>query len=238
MSTERTLWEFLDTVDRRPDIIDTTDEGVEQDYFAPATAPTAVRWRVGATAGVGLVLGIVVIAVVAFLFRSQGPEPSIITPPSGESAEEIAGVPASGDVARPEEVLLIHVVGAVFAPGVVQVPAQSRVLDAINKAGGATEDALLDGVNLARVVFDGEQIVVPRIGEEIMSSPGGPGQPISLSRADSLTLQTLPRVGPATADRIIAWRETHGPFKSVEDLLAISGIGPATLEGFRDRVVP
>ena len=69
------------------------------------------------------------------------------------------------------------------------------------------------------------------------ASPEGSG-PISLSRADQATLETLPRIGPATAERIIAWREEHGPFQSVEDLLAISGIGPATLEGLADRVVP
>jgi competence protein ComEA len=120
----------------------------------------------------------------------------------------------------------------------VEVPINSRVIDAINQAGGATSEALLDGVNLARLVFDGEQIVVPVTGLEPAISSGQPGQKISLSQADSLTLQTLPRVGPATAERIIAWRTAHGPFRSVEDLLAVSGIGPATVEGFRDLVVP
>jgi len=137
-----------------------------------------------------------------------------------------------------EDVVVVHVVGAVAKPGVVSLPASSRVQDALVLAGGALEEAELAGVNLARVVFDGEQIVVPRQGEPVVSASAEGSGPISLSRADQATLETLPRIGPATAERIIAWREEHGPFQSVEDLLAISGIGPATLEGLADRVVP
>jgi competence protein ComEA len=135
--------------------------------------------------------------------------------------------------------VIVHVVGAVHAPGVIEIPENSRVLDALERAGGARSDADLTGINLARIVFDGEQIVVPIPGEALApNSPANLQGPISLSRADQATLETLPRIGPATAERIISWREKHGPFGSVEDLLAVSGIGPATLEGIRDRVVP
>ncbi|MEL0148794.1 MAG: helix-hairpin-helix domain-containing protein, partial [Pontimonas sp.] len=99
-------------------------------------------------------------------------------------------------------------------------------------------DAELGGVNLARVVYDGEQIIVPRVGEPAVASSGAGSGPISLSRANQETLETLPRIGPATAERIIAWRDKNGPFRSVEDLLAVSGIGPATLEGLAEHVVP
>jgi competence protein ComEA len=111
------------------------------------------------------------------------------------------------------------------------------VQDALALSGGALEDADLRSVNLARTVFDGEQIVVPRMGDPLDSFGGGSGL-LSLSQADQASLETLPRIGPATAERIIAWREANGPFRSVEDLLAISGIGPATLEGLADLVVP
>jgi competence protein ComEA len=134
--------------------------------------------------------------------------------------------------------VLVHVVGAVEEPGVVSLPENSRVHDALALAGGAQEDAELGGVNLARVVYDGEQIIVPRVGEPAVASSGEGSGPISLSRADQETLETLPRIGPATAERIIAWRDKNGPFRSVEDLLAVSGIGPATLEGLAEHVVP
>jgi competence protein ComEA len=134
--------------------------------------------------------------------------------------------------------LVVHVVGAVVRPGVVRLPEFSRVEDALAQAGGPTAEAQLSGVNLAREIFDGEQIVVPVWGQEVSAATGSGSGPISLSRADQAALETLPRVGPATAQRIIAWRESNGPFRSVEDLLAVSGIGPATLEGLADLVVP
>jgi competence protein ComEA len=250
MSSQRTLWEFLDTAEPGPKILDTADEDVEVDYFTKPATRTTVRWRVAATAGVGLALGIVVIAVGAYMYRSSAVSLNVVATEDDSSARSPGGETGQSATAVPETspalLVLIHVVGAVISPGVVEVPADSRVLDAINKAGGASEDAALEGVNLARIVFDGEQIVVPREGEVPSGAgggvgggaPGGPAPLVSLSNADSQTLQTLPRVGPATAERIIAWRTAHGPFRSVEDLLAISGIGPATVEAFRDLVVP
>jgi competence protein ComEA len=134
---------------------------------------------------------------------------------------------------------MVHVVGAVESPGVIELPENSRIVDALAKAGGAREDAVLSGINLARVLFDGEQIVVPALGDEPVL-PAGEAPPglVSLSSYTCAELETLPRVGPATAARIIAWREANGPFASVDDVLAVSGIGPATLEGFRSLVVP
>jgi competence protein ComEA len=237
MRPARTLWEFLDTADPLPTIVDTVDEEIEHNPFAAPPPNLGIRWRVAATAGVGVVLGLVVIAVGAYMFRAPPSELSVITAQASsagavvESAPGLSGPPIAHTV-------LVHVVGEVNAPGVVEVPIDSRVIDAISKAGGPTADAFLGGVNLARVVFDGEQIVVPGVSQELENAPIPRGGKISLSQADSLTLQSLPRVGPATAERIIAWRTTHGPFRSVDDLLAISGIGPATLEGFRDLVVP
>jgi competence protein ComEA len=135
--------------------------------------------------------------------------------------------------------VMVHVVGAVESPGVIELPENSRIVDALAKAGGAREDAVLSGINLARMLLDGEQIVVPALGDEPAGASGvTPPGLVSLSRGTSAELETLPRVGPATAARIIAWREANGPFASVDDVLAVSGIGPATLEGFRSLVVP
>jgi competence protein ComEA len=175
-----------------------------------------------------LVAGFLVVVVGANFMRSLAPPPEAL--PVAESSES-----PSAEVL--ENTVMVHVVGAVALPGVVTVPETSRVQDALALSGGALEDADLRSVNLARTVFDGEQIVVPRMGDPLDSFGGGSGL-LSLSQADQASLETLPRIGPATAERIIAWREANGPFRSVEDLLAISGIGPATLEGLADLVVP
>ena len=123
--------------------------------------------------------------------------------------------------------LVVHVLGAVVVPGLYELPVGSRVVDAIAVAGGFAADADRGGVNLARLLVDAEQVQVPVIGAPDAASGGL----VNLNTADSATLQTLPRVGPAFADRIIAWREANGGFRSVDDLLSVSGIGDKTFEG-------
>lgn len=223
MGISKTLWEILDHQRRQPALVDTRDPGTTN-HFAP---PRPVRWKVGVSAALVLIAGVVVVVVGGSFVRSLAPAPEPL--PVAEMATTDSVV---------EDIVVVHVVGAVGDPGVVSLPASSRVQDALVLAGGALEEAELAGVNLARIVFDGEQIVVPRKGEPVVSASAKGSGPISLSRADQAALETLPRIGPATAERIIAWREEHGPFQSVEDLLAVSGIGPATLEGLADRVVP
>lgn len=157
----------------------------------------------------------------------------------------------------PTEVVVVHVLGAVVEPGIVEVPLGSRVIDAIAAARGPAEDAELGGVNLARVVIDGEQLWVPRVGEVPPGGAGGGGVGagggsggagasggtgvdsqgrVNINTADAAALETLAGVGPALAARIIAWREQNGPFRSVDELTAVSGIGPRTLDGMRNQV--
>ena len=142
----------------------------------------------------------------------------------------------------------VHVGGCVLAPGVVEVAASSRVSDAIAAAGGFSENAAPDALNLARVVTDGERIIVPSYEEYETSKasfenggstsdpnlPGdnpaasinsGSGSLININTASAAELQTLNGVGPSTAEKIIADREASGPFSSIEDLMRVSGIG-------------
>lgn len=233
MSVGKSLWEFLDSADTQKRVIDTHDEGLDEDYFQTVETAPRFRWKIGVTAGLALVAAVVLIAVAAYVVRQATPVTQTLVAPVAQNDTAALGP------GTPDAVVIVHVVGAVQHPGVIELPENSRVLDALELAGGATKEADLTGINLARIVFDGEQIVVPLPGE--MPPPGSAGTvdaPVSLSRADQPTLETLPRVGPATAERIIAWREKNGPFLSVDDLLAVPGIGPATLEGIRDRVVP
>jgi competence protein ComEA len=123
---------------------------------------------------------------------------------------------------------LVHVVGKVAQPGVVELPIGSRVQDAIEAAGGATNNKALESVNLARVVVDGEQIVVGA------PAGGATSSKISINSASADQLDELPGVGPAIAQRIVQWRETNGPFTSIDELTEVSGIGPSILEQIRD----
>jgi competence protein ComEA len=138
--------------------------------------------------------------------------------------------------------LVVHVVGAVRAPGLYKLPRSSRVADAVAKAGGAAAKADLALVNLAAPLSDGQQVVVPERAPPLAASGGGPeaGAPgsVHLNSATVEQLDTLPGVGPVTAKKIVDYRQAHGAFSSVEDLDAIPGIGPARIEQLRDLVAP
>lgn len=139
--------------------------------------------------------------------------------------------------------LLVQVGGAVRHPGLVSVPVGARAVDAVAAAGGPTERADSTALNLAARVVDGQQLVLPERGQASATAvgPGSAAQvgaPVSLSTASEQQLETLPRVGPAMAARIIAYRTAHGPFASVTDLTKVSGIGPKTFDSLKDLVQP
>jgi competence protein ComEA len=137
---------------------------------------------------------------------------------------------------------VVDVVGAVRRPGLLRLAQGSRVADAVRLAGGTTPRAQLDLVNLAAPLADGEQVVVPRAGgagaTPAGAVPGAPVAPLQLSVATAEQLDALPGVGPATAAKIVAYRQEHGPFRSVDDLVGVPGIGPAKLAALKDLVVP
>ena len=144
---------------------------------------------------------------------------------------------SSGGVSYPTvpEAFIVHVSGAVNRPGLVTVPSSARVADAIAGAGGAAVGADLAGLNLASAVRDGEQIVVPLVGAA--TTPGqATDRGIDLNRATAAELEDLPGVGPVLAGRIVAYRDLHGSFAAVEDLLDVGGIGEAKLAAMRDSI--
>ena len=134
--------------------------------------------------------------------------------------------------------LAIHVAGEVVSSGVHELPAGSRVIDAITAAEGPTSSAELDALNLAAFLADGDRIYVPSLeevdGDSLLVLEQGVGASININRASAGELEALPGVGPATADQIVRDREANGPFASVDDLTRVSGIGPATVEKLRD----
>jgi competence protein ComEA len=159
---------------------------------------------------------------------------------------------ATTSTTKPSLAIVVDVVGAVRRGGVVRLPAGARVVDAIAAAGGATADADLVRLNLAAPVTDGSRIAVPRIGAPAppvdptavsgVTTPGTdetgatPGAPVDINTATADQLDTLPGVGPATAAAIISDRKAHGPFRSVNDLGRVRGIGDAKLEQLRPLV--
>ena len=153
-------------------------------------------------------------------------------------ATAVETVPLADDpVALQTGALYVHVLGEVGRPGLYELDVGARVVDALAAAGGTTDEADLAAVNLARVLADGEQLRVPSVHERAAEGEGNAGDGlIDLNTADQATLETLPRIGPALAQRIIAWRDEHGRFASVDDLLAVSGIGEKMLAGMRDLV--
>ncbi len=152
------------------------------------------------------------------------------------------GTGAAGPSAR----VVVDVVGEVRRPGLYRLADGSRIADAVARAGGATRKAELAQVNLAAPLADGEQVVVPARGSAAAAAPtaatGGdgaaPSAPIQLSTATLEQLDSLPGVGPATAQKILDYRTKHGAFSSVDELDAVPGIGPKRLEQLRDLVVP
>lgn len=188
-------------------------------------------WKIGA-AGVALV---VVFAVASGLARPTRGGAEVVLPRADTT------VPAAA-ADKSDEELVVHVAGAVNTPGLYRLKADARVSDAIAAAGGAASDADLDRINLAAPAADGSQIYVVRQGEAgppPSASGGGAAKGetvIDLNRATAEELDELPGIGPSTAQAIVDHRAEHGPFRSVDDLLEVRGIGPAKLEAIRKRV--
>lgn len=161
--------------------------------------------------------------------------PARIAPPA-------VAQPSAGPSVAPEmEGVVVHVAGKVRHPGLYTLPAGARVADAIEAAGGPRGGADLDLLNLAEVLVDGTKIEVLGAGSAPSVSsitPGTPAAPavININTADQTALEQIPGIGPVKAAAIIEHRDTSGPFAAVEDLLDVTGIGPATLESLRPYV--
>jgi competence protein ComEA len=139
------------------------------------------------------------------------------------------------------QLLRVYVSGAVQTPDVYELLPDSIVKDALLAAGGPANEADLDRINLAAPVADGQQIYVPHLGEEALpvqppAAQSAPDGKVHLNTADLATIETLPGIGPSLAQRILDYRQAHGPFERIEDITEVSGIGPATFERIRDLI--
>ncbi|KKM11185.1 hypothetical protein SY88_09890 [Clostridiales bacterium PH28_bin88] len=173
----------------------------------------------------------------------QADLPAVLPPPTVVEAGGVGGTPrpAAEPEAEPARIV-VHVAGAVEQPGVYRLPAGSRVDDAVRLAV-PTRDANLDGLNLAAVLVDGQQVPVPKIGEPVTEmAPQQPGtatgvsKKVNINTASLAELDTLPGIGPALAQRIIDYRTQKSPFRDPRDITNVSGIGEAKYSQIQDLI--
>ena len=201
------------------------------DVVVPAGLRARLEEIVGRRVDTGMVIAAVGVLVVGGLLV-WGRKPAAAIAPPATAAPSVAASPSAVG-------LLVHVAGAVRRPGLYELPAGARVADAIEAAGGPGQRADLGALNLAAPLTDGTKVEVPVRGAAGAAAPSAPPAspgPISLNSADAAALETIPGVGPVTAAAILAYRDEAGPFTSVEELMEVSGIGPATLESIRPYV--
>ena len=228
------------------------------DALDPAARRATPRVRVAIGAAVVLfIAAVAAAALMSFAASGGGVQERVVAtggPGAGDGSRSASGS-ASGSERASTAVgvettpLLVHVLGAVVRPGLVELHPGDRVVDAVAAAGSASGVKPPAGVNLARPVADGEQLVVFAVGQvPPPSAPGAAGGAsatgggpsdglVHLNTADVAALDTLPRIGPALAQRIIDWRDANGPFTSVDQLLDVAGIGDAVFSGLADKVV-
>ncbi len=184
----------------------------------------------------GLIVVLVALVGGAGLWYARSlPKPIAIAEAGPGAAEEVA---SSSATPAP---LIVDVAGAVRKPGVYEFAEGERVVDAIERAGGPMPKADLSLLNLAAMLVDGTQILVPKAGPTASGSatgdvPGAAGALINVNTASATELEELSGIGEVLAAAIVDYRTQNGPFASVDELLDVSGIGPATLEEIRDQV--
>ena len=229
------------------------ETGGMPDIVVPPSWRDRLEELVGRRRDVWLIaLVVVVVAFGAFVLRSRAAAPKIAPPATAPPAETT--VPGASSSSPPvattvaEEVILVHVAGAVRRPGLYEMPAGARIADAIELARGPQPAADLDALNLAEPLVDGQKIDVPKRGQTIASTtpataPQGTipstapaAATVNLNTADQVALEAIPGIGPVTASAILAYRTEVGRFDSIEQLLEITGIGPATLESMRPYI--
>lgn len=183
------------------------------------------------------------------IIASEGTTRTAIT---GTSIDSLMNLPTD-DVSEQEIIIYVDVAGAVVSPGVVTIPAGSRVFEAIREAGGIVDNADTTNINLAAVLNDGDKLYVPTfsdmkkdktsggiVTDKIKSSISGSTQDlggmVNINTASSAQLQSLSGIGPSTAEKIIEYRNQNGEFSKIEDLKKVSGIGEKTFAKFKDKI--
>lgn len=227
---------------------DVLESGGDLEHLSAIPEAASPRRRLGVGAAIVLVLAALAVTVGIGVVRTG------VGAGAGALAATARPAAAPTSDAAVGDRVYVDVTGAVRSPGMFVLSKDARVLDAISAAGGFAPKAQRDAVNLARLLTDGEQLVVPRVGAspspaegagtdaapatagEASTGGAAPGAKVNLNTATQDELEQLPRIGPAMAQRILQWRKDNGRFTSVDDLLAVSGIGDKMLTTLRGLV--
>ena len=220
----------------------------------PAPIASLITRRLGCTPAEALalcILALASLACVGLLWLQARPSLAPAPGPVGSAPSEAA----SGGIVVTDAEVIVHVAGAVARPGVYTLAGGSRIGDAVTAAGGPLRKAVLDGLNLAKPLTDGEQVLVPDRSQVATApaaggAPGAPANPaagsvaaggsstVSLNSATLADLETLPGIGPVLAQRILDHRDAVGGFKQVGELRDVSGIGEKTFQSLAPLVSP
>ena len=199
-----------------------------------------------------IIIIVVVIVIIIYIYNSNKIDNS-------ELDEDMLVISNSENntienITEEKDMIIVHITGAVKTPGIVKLEEGSRIEDAINKAGGLTEDADITKVNLAYILEDGIKIKIPSNsdigdfqGENILRTDSGEGiiednenssqsSSLNINKATEQDLQTLPGIGPSLASRIIAYRDENGKFSTIEDIKNVNGIGNSKYENIKDYI--
>lgn len=160
---------------------------------------------------------------------------ALFTADSAGQSEPAELLPQEPDPGPEPEMIIVHLVGAVLNPGVYHLPAGSRVYELLAAGGGASEDADIASVNLARPLYDGEQVIIYRMGEAAADSASS-GQKVNINQASAEELMALPSIGEVRAQRIIEHRDKHGPFTDITEIMDVSGIGQGIFNQIKDLI--
>ena len=183
------------------------------------------------------VLGLLLLIGASLAYLRARPA-AALPPPAG--AVSASASPSAG--AAPANTIVVDVVGAVRKPGVYDFAQGARVIDAVRAAGGFLPGAEPQAINLARPLVDGEQVVVPKKGEAPPAAAGSgpsaqqPGGKVNINSATESDFENLPGIGPVLAQKIVDYRQQHGPFRSIQDLMKVTGIGQKKFDSLQAYV--
>ncbi|HLR34118.1 MAG TPA: helix-hairpin-helix domain-containing protein [Tissierellales bacterium] len=187
-----------------------------------------------------IVVLVVVISLLGIFKKDTKDQPSISKETSTNNNTDNDDEIHDDEKEESSNIIMVHISGEVSKPGLVELKNGSRLIDAVNEAGGLKDNADLDKINLAKKLEDEEKIYIPKIGEEDIddnnnSNSSGNDDKININTASKEELMTLPGMGEVLTDRIIQYRENN-QFNSIEDIQNVSGIGPKKFEGIEEFI--
>lgn len=201
----------------------------------PTLPPERVRWLASAA----VVVLVVLILLTSFFKTNTAADATLLV----KADDQVAPLEPSTTTKSPAPTastrIGVDVIGAVQQPGVYYLDTPARIVDVVEAAGGFAPDADREQINLASHLADGQQVRVPRVGERAQVEPKTPlvtAGMVNINQADAATLDKLEGIGPATAEAIVEYRTSSGPFKRIEDLQEVKGIGPALFSKIKDHI--